>query len=136
MAEFRSKVTLRPRSKLERILDLACDEPTPPPTAEYKALRLRKQSEVAPSVVALRVAARLGYPGNEPAAIARALDAEVPEGDPTSVAWRAHYSLQVVGERWCHAEQTDCAACPVRTVCDYRGLGLDPAVRVVLPGPA
>ncbi len=135
MSEFRSKVTLRPRSKLERILDLvgASEDPAPPPTQEYQQRRLRKQSEVAPSDVALRVAARLGYPGNEPAAIARALDAEVPEGDPTAVAWRAHHHLQLIGERWCHADKTDCNACPVRGVCDFRGLGLDPAIRLVVP---
>jgi hypothetical protein len=126
MGEFRSKVTLRPRSKLERIVD-ACDDPTPAPTPGYKALSARKQSDVAPTANAIRVASRLGYPGNEPAAIARALDAEVPEGDVTSVAWRAHYHLNLVGERWCKVERTDCAACPLRSVCDYRGLGLDPA---------
>lgn len=135
MTEFRSKVTLRPRSKLERILDLACEDPTPPPTAAYRAQSAKKQSDVAPTPAGVRVAARLGYPGNGEAAIARALDAEVPEGDVTAVAWRAHYHLQLIGERWCHADQTDCKSCPVRAVCDFRGLGLDPAARIVVPDP-
>lgn len=132
MSEFRSKVTLRPRSKLERIVDLAGEAPTPAPTAEFKAASAKKQSDVAPTPAAVRVAARLGYPGTGAAAIARALDAEVPEGDATSVAWRAHFHLQLIGERWCHADRTDCKSCPVSSVCDFHGLGLDPAARIVV----
>lgn len=131
MADLRSKVTRRPRSKLERLLDLldpqdVATEPTP----EYIALSARTQSAVAPTADAVRVALRLGYPGNEPAAIARALDAEVPEGDATAVAWRAHQQLHLHGISVCVAEAPGCSACRLRAPCSYRGEGVDPAKRL------
>src|SRR5947209_416187 len=115
MADFRSKVTRRPRSKLERIVDLLERDVAPPPSAEYLSMSMRVRSAVAPTTGAMRVALRLGYPGNEPASIARALDAEVPEGDVTSVAWRAHYCLRVLSETVCIFEQPNCAQCGART---------------------
>jgi endonuclease III len=77
-----------------------------------------------------RVALRLGYPGNEAASIARALDAEVPEGDVTSVAWRAHHSLQVIGDSVCTKDRPRCVECAVESACDFHGVGLDPSKRL------
>jgi hypothetical protein len=130
MSDFRSQVTRRPRSKLENVVDLVALESLPPPSAEYASLSLRCHSAVAPTHEGLRVALRLGYPGNEPASIARALDAEIPEGDITFVAWRAHRSLQVIAETVCTKDQPKCDACAVKSACDYHGVGIDPARRL------
>lgn len=133
MSDFRSQVTRRPRSKLERIVDLLDRENVPAPSAEYTATSARTHSAVAPSPSAQRVALRLGYPGNEPASIARALDAEVPEGDFTAVAWRAHHLLHVLGEEICVREKPRCAQCAAISACDYKGEGPDPAKRLGHP---
>jgi hypothetical protein len=133
MSDFRSKVTRRPRSKLERVVELLERDDMPPPTAAFAAAVARSSSAVAPTPGALRVATRLGYPGNEPASIARALDAEVPEGDVTSVAWRAHWSLHVLSEEVCHREMPKCSSCPARSACDFQGVGADPARRLSRP---
>ena len=130
MSDFRSQVTRRPRSKLERIVDLLGLEDMPPPSPAYQTLSAKSHSAVAPTAVALRVAMRLGYPGNEAASIARALDAEVPEGDVTSVAWRAHHSLQVLGDTICTKERPRCSECAAREACDFHGVGVDPAKRL------
>jgi endonuclease III len=87
-------------------------------------------SVVAPSLPALRVAVRLGYPGSSYAAIARALDAEVPEGDNAEVAWRAHHVLRQHGKRICLEQAPACGRCRVRMSCSFRGEGDDPAARL------
>lgn len=131
MADFRSKVTLRPRSRLERLLDLLDPQDTrTPPSAEYLAVTARSHSAVAPTLDAARVALRLGYPGNEVAALARALDAEVPEGDVVGVAYRAHHHLHLHGTTVCVREQPACGSCRLRAACAYRGEGVDPALRL------
>ncbi len=131
MSDFRSKVTLRPRSKLEKLLDLLDPQDVATsPSAEYLAQSGRTQSAVAPTSDGVRVAARLGYPGNELAAIARALDAEVPEGDVTGVAWRAHRQLHLHGISVCLREAPGCPTCRLRAACSYRGEGVDPALRL------
>ena len=124
MSDFRSQVTRRPRSKLENVVDLVALEGLPAPSAEYLAQTARSHSAVAPTQGGLRVALRLGYPGNEPASIARALDAEIPEGDITFVAWRAHRSLHVLAETACTTDQPKCEACKVRSACDFHGVGI------------
>jgi endonuclease III len=85
---------------------------------------------VAPSPNAQRVAARLGYPGATYAALARALDAEIPDRDVTDVAWRAHYVLALHGQKVCTAKSPECGACRVRDACSFRGEGEDPALRL------
>ncbi len=135
MSDFRSQVTRRPRSKLENVVDLLALENLPPPTADYGAASLRTHSAVAPTSSGLRVALRLGYPGNEAASIARALDAEVPEGDITFVAWRAHKSLAVLADTVCTKEAPKCNACAVVRACDFHGVGTDPALRLCSSEP-
>ena len=124
-------MTLRPRSRLERLLDLLDPQDTrSPPSTEYLASTGRGQSLVAPTIDAARVALRLGYPGNEVAAVARALDAEVPEGDVTGVAYRAHNHLHLHGTTVCHREHPGCGSCRLRAACAYHGEGPDPALRL------
>jgi hypothetical protein len=97
---------------------------------DWVMLASRHDASVAPSPGALRVAARLGYPGSNYAAIARALDAEIPEGDSNDVAWRAHHVLQGHAERTCHRAAPACDRCGVRASCSYRGADADPARRL------
>ena len=89
---------------------------------------------VAPSATARRVAARLGYPGATYASLARALDAEIPEGDTSEVAWRAHHVLAQHGKDVCHATNPACSRCSVKSSCAYQGDGPDPASRLSSPG--
>jgi endonuclease III len=85
---------------------------------------------VAPSHLALHVAARLGYPGSSYAAIARALDVEVPSSDALGFAWRAHHLLDQHGKHLCTRRAPACASCPVRQSCAVPDGGDDPAERV------
>jgi hypothetical protein len=89
---------------------------------------------VAPSVPARRVASRLGYPGTNYASLARALDAEIPEGDATDMAWRAHHLLARHGRDTCTLPKPACDRCAVRSSCSYQGEGPDPAGRLSSPG--
>jgi len=91
-------------------------------------------STVAPSLGARRVAARLGYPGSTYVALARALDAEIPEGDQAGVAWRAHHALAQHAKNFCHLAQPSCDKCVARSACSYVGEGQDPAARLSNPG--
>lgn len=86
---------------------------------------------VGPTPAACRVAARLGYPGSSFATLTRALDAELPEGDPTGIAWRVHHALTLHGRSVCSTEAPQCGACIVAASCHYRGHGEDPAKRLV-----
>lgn len=85
---------------------------------------------VGPTPAACRVAARLGYPGSSFATLTRALDAELPEGDPTGIAWRVHHALTLHGRAVC-GEVPQCGTCIVASSCHYRGVGEDPAKRLV-----
>ena len=98
--------------------------------SDWVLLSSRHDASVAPAAGALRVAARLGYPGSSYAAIARALDAEIPEGDSSDVAWRAHHVLEIHAQRTCHRVEPGCDHCGVRTSCSYRGVDADPARRL------
>lgn len=151
MADLYSKVTLRPRSQLERLIELleaeASAPPRPPPDPEEAKRRLsalpRLEAEavdrilltsgarvtVAPSLAARRVAARVGYPGATYASITRALDAEILEADVTDLAWRAHHLLDRLGRERC-VELPSCAGCPLAQACGFRGVGSDPARRL------
>ncbi|NUP11273.1 MAG: hypothetical protein HOW73_34945 [Polyangiaceae bacterium] len=93
-------------------------------------------STVAPSAPARRVACRIGYPGTTYAALARALDAEIPEGDATDLAWRAHHVLAQHGRDICQLPRPQCDRCAVRASCSYHGEGDDPASRLSNPGIA
>ncbi len=97
---------------------------------DWVLLASRHDASVAPPAGALRVAARLGYPGSNYAAIARALDAEIPEGDSNDVAWRAHHVLEGHAERTCHRAAPACERCGVSASCSYRGVDADPARRL------
>lgn len=90
------------------------------------------QALVAPTPSAMRVATRLGYPGSDYAAIARSLDAEVPEVDVLGVAWRAHHALKQLGATLCEKDHPSCASCPLIRACAYRGEGVDPASRPMM----
>ncbi len=106
----------------------------PAEQADFLLLASGLVSLVAPGPSALRVAVRLGYPGSSYAAVARALDAEVPEGDPAHVAWRAHHVLKLHGQRVCKERAPACGACGVRDGCSFRGEGDDPAARFLPSG--
>lgn len=97
---------------------------------DWVLLSSRHDASVAPAKGALRVAARLGYPGSNYAAISRALDAEIPEGDSNDVAWRAHHVLETHAQRTCHRAAPACERCGVRASCSYRGVDADPARRL------
>jgi endonuclease III len=86
-------------------------------------------STVAPTAAALRVASRVGYPGSTYASIARSLDAELPEGDPLGIAWRAHHILKQHGMRICR-EVPACGTCRAEATCSYAGHGDDPASKL------
>lgn len=100
-----------------------------PQRIDFLLLSAGVTSTLAPSAAAQRVAARLGYPGASYAAIARSLDAEVPEGDPTDVAWRAHHLLKQHGHAICVETEPACGSCAARDACAFRGEGEDPALR-------
>jgi hypothetical protein len=85
---------------------------------------------VAPSPQGIHVAARLGYPGAAYASFARALDAELPDLDGVEVAWRAHHLLDQHGKGICAQKAPQCARCPIRDACAFKGEGEDPADRL------
>lgn len=114
------------RRRLSTLPRLAADQ------ADFLLLAGGAVSTVAPSPAALRVAVRVGYPGTTYASVARALDAELPEGDPHEVAWRAHHVLKQHGLRTCK-EAPACSGCRAEPACSYAGQGEDPANKV---GPA
>ncbi|MBL9021119.1 MAG: hypothetical protein JNL21_02915 [Myxococcales bacterium] len=101
----------------------------PADQADFLLLASGCVSTVAPSPAALRVVSRVGYPGTSYAALARAIDAELPEGDPHEVAWRAHHVLKQHGLRTCK-ESPACSTCRAEPACSYAGKGDDPFVRV------
>lgn len=111
------------RRRLATLPRLAADQ------ADFLLLASGAVSTVAPSLAALRVVARVGYPGTTYAALARALDAELPEGDPHEVAWRAHHVLKQHGLRVCK-DTPACSTCRAEKACSYAGKGDDPFVRV------
>jgi hypothetical protein len=111
------------RRKLASLPKLPADQ------IDFLLLSSGAASTVAPSAAALRVTARLGYPGSTYAALARALDAELPEGDPHEVAWRAHHILKQHGLRTCK-ETPSCGSCRVSSACGYAGRGDDPASKL------
>lgn len=137
MADSRSKVTLRPRSKLERLLALLDARTTPQPfdlldpkPPSLDGAPAKASTSVAPTPEAARVAVRLGYPGNDIRAVGRALDAEVPEGDASQVALRAHHQLHAHGAKVCLRLSPLCGSCRLNAACAYRGEGVDPADRL------
>jgi hypothetical protein len=85
---------------------------------------------VAPTASATRVVARIGYPGATYAAVARALDEELPAGDGVDLAWRAHHVLDQHGKAACTPRAPECKGCPIHLACAYRGAGDDPAGRL------
>lgn len=105
-----------------------------PDHADLLLLSCGLLSTVAPSPSARRVASRLGYPGTSYAALSRALDAEIPEGDPSQIAWRAHHALAQHGRDVCLASAPACSRCAIQVACSYRGQGQDPAARLSNPG--
>jgi endonuclease III-like uncharacterized protein len=104
----------------------------PADQADFLLLASGCVSTVAPSPAALRVVARVGYPGTSYAALARAIDAELPEGDPQEIAWRAHHVLKQHGLRTCK-ESPACSTCRAEPACSFAGKGDDPFVRVSAP---
>lgn len=100
------------------------------PVADQLLLACSVRRTVAPTPAAIRVAVRLGYPGAEYEAVARALDAEVPESDVSAVAWRAHHLLKQHGVMVCVRERPHCSACRIASACAYGGEGTDPAARL------
>jgi endonuclease III-like uncharacterized protein len=155
VADLYSKVTLRPRSQLERIVEQLEGEASAParPPADPEEAKRRLSSlprldpeavdrillasgarvTVAPSAAARRVAVRVGYPGSTYASLTRSLDAEILESDKSDLAWRAHHLLDRLGRERC-TERPVCDSCPISASCSYHGVGLDPAKRLDL-GP-
>jgi hypothetical protein len=135
VGDFHSKVTRRPRSKLERVVakleeargalargDASGEIALPTPNDPMG-------DTVAPTLDALRLAVRLGYPGESADAVARALDAELPLGS-TDLAWRARHLLDAHARATCSNPTPKCDGCTLVDACDYRGVGADPALRL------
>jgi hypothetical protein len=129
-------VTLRPRSKLERIVErLEEDRPkdegegrsAPHDPSEHELSPAHEVSPLPPSTSLLRIAARLGYPGTSPAALVRALEAELPGGHPHELAARVVRTFERLADARCTPRQPRCAGCPIDDRCAYRGEGVDPA---------
>ncbi|NUO50734.1 MAG: hypothetical protein HOV80_17930 [Polyangiaceae bacterium] len=121
--------TLARRDPEEARRKLASLPKLPADQIDFLLLTSGAASTVAPSAAALRVTARLGYPGSTYAALARALDAELPEGDHHEVAWRAHHILKQHGMRTCK-ETPNCGSCRASAACGYAGKGDDPASKL------
>ena len=100
-----------------------------PPVADYLLLAAGRLATVAPTLPAMRVAVRIGYPGATYGAVARALDLELPNAGDVGSAWRAHQLLDHHGRLVCTPRPT-CATCPLRDGCSYAGEGVDPALRL------
>lgn len=98
--------------------------------ADFLLLGCGMRRTVAPTQPAMRVAVRLGYPGTEYEAVARALDAEIPENDVSAVPWRAHHLLKQHGVMVCVRERPHCTGCRLEQACTYGGEGVDPAQRL------
>jgi endonuclease III len=98
------------------------------PRVDLVLLHAGAHGVVAPSPFAMQAAVRLGYPGSTYAAVARALDVELPNGD-VDLAWRAHHVLDQHGRSLC-GRPPACARCPVRDGCAHGGEGDDPAARL------
>jgi endonuclease III len=90
---------------------------------------------VAPSASAMQVAIRVGYPGTGYGTFARVLDQELPEQYAIAVAWRAHHLLDQHGKSLCTIKTPQCARCPIRDACAFRGEGEDPAGRLSWRAP-
>jgi A/G-specific adenine glycosylase len=70
-----------------------------------------------------RVLARVEARALRPREVQALADALVPPGD----AWRWNQAMLDLGATWCTKRTARCDACPVRTVCRWRGDGVDPA---------
>ncbi len=100
-----------------------------PPRADYLLLAAGRLATVAPTLAAMRVAVRIGYPGSTYGAVARALDLELPHADDVTSAWRAHQLLDQHGKLVCAARPA-CSGCPIRDGCGFAGEGVDPVGRL------
>ncbi len=85
---------------------------------------------IAPTMHGVQVAARLGYPGSSYAALARALDAELPSPEAIEFAWRAHHLLEQHGKKVCTPKAPTCGGCRVRAACAFHGEGEDPVQKL------
>ncbi len=101
-----------------------------PHRADYLLLAAGRLATVAPTLAAMRVAVRIGYPGSTYGAVARALDLELPRAGDVGSAWRAHQILDHHGRGSCSVVRPACSSCPVRDACAYAGEGTDPATRL------
>lgn len=99
--------------------------------ADLLLLYAAVQAVVAPTATASRVLARIGYPGASYASVARAVDEELPGPTSYDFAWRAHHVLDQHGRTLCAPKAPECWRCPVRDACAFRGIGEDPAARLV-----
>jgi hypothetical protein len=139
--DYQSKVTRRPRSKLERVVAKleeargqlargdASGEIVLPPADVAPAPTDLPPGTVATTVDAFRLAARLGYPGESADAVSRALNAELPVGS-TDLAWRARHLLDAHARATCLETSPRCDRCTLVDACAYRGVGADPALRL------
>ena len=73
---------------------------------------------VAPTAASMQVATRIGYPGTSYGALARSLDAELPDHGGLEVAWQAHHLLEQHGKNIC-VQPPECPRCPVRDGCAF-----------------
>jgi len=99
--------------------------------ADLLLLYAAVQAVVAPTAFGARVLARIGYPGVTYAALARAVDEELPGPSAYDFAWRAHHVLDQHGRTFCGPKTPECWRCPVQEACAFRGIGEDPAARLV-----
>lgn len=96
--------------------------------ADFLLLSSGSHAVVAPTPLGLQVAARLGYPGANYEAVARALDAEI-SPDAIDIAWTAHHLLDLHARSVCE-KPPRCEECPVQAACAHGGGGPDPATRL------
>ena len=133
MSDPHSKVTLRPRSKLERLVAALDPDGESEAPRRISLARASEESEsLAPDEGALRVAVRVGYPGSTLEAVTRALDAEIPEGHASVFAPRARRTLSRHASDVC-VLLPRCASCVIRPACDFHGEGADPERRLARP---
>jgi hypothetical protein len=135
--DFQSKVTRRPRSKLERVVTKLEEARGSLARGDASGeILLSAPSGRAPETVAatgdaLRLAVRLGYPGETADAVSRALDAELPVGS-ADLSWRARHLLDNHARATCFEMSPTCERCVLVDACAYRGVGVDPALRLRL----
>lgn len=133
MDDFQSKVTRRPRSKLERVVakleGAGGSLPRADASGELVVPSAPDRDSIAPTLDALRLAVRLGYPGDTGEAVSRSLDAELPVGS-TDLAWRARHLLDTHARATCLDTSPRCDRCTLVDACAYRGVGADPAQRL------